>query len=301
MIDQALNWGIEVIRAVQGCIKSPAMTVIMKGISFLGTQWFYLLAFPFIYWCVDRKKGTRIGLIFFISAFCNSWVKDLCGQPRPYNLDPSVGLDQEPTHGFPSGHAQNSLVFWGASAWQLMASPWKIIVPVLVVLLVSFSRVYLGVHFPTDIFGGWLIGAVLLVIDYFFGGRIARALERAQPRIRAALASLVALIMLALLRSDTSVSGIFFGVAMGFAFVPEAAPFSASGSAAQKALRILLGLGVTALIYLGLKAVFPKAGSPLYDLFHFLRYAIIGIWGTLGAPWVFLKTGLAKREEKAAA
>jgi len=300
MIDQALNWGVSLIRAVQGAIKSPAMTVIMNVLTFMGTEWFFILVFPFIYWCVDRRKATRIGVLFLVSTFFNLWIKDLCRQPRPYNLDPSVGLSSESSYGFPSGHAQGAVVFWGSAA-QFFRSPWGAIVALVMILLISFSRIYLGVHFPTDVFGGWLLGLIFLALDYFFGEKISRVLRRAHPRLRAALVSLVALAMLAVHRNETAIPGLFFGAALGFAFVPETVPFDAKGTALQKVLRMLLGLGITAGIYLGLKAVFPKQGSELYDLFHFLRYALLGAWVSIGAPWFFIKIGISTKEAKEAA
>jgi membrane-associated phospholipid phosphatase len=298
-MEEALNWGLGVVRGVQ-TIMSPALTAVMKGLSFLGTEWFFLLALPLIYWCVNRRRGVRLSLLFLASSFFNLWLKDLFAQPRPYELDPKVGLAKESSYGLPSGHAQGSVVFWGAAA-PLFRRPWGLVLAIFFPLAVSFSRVYLGVHFPTDIFGGWLLGLLFLAFDYFLGDRIERLLGQTHPRLKVAGAAIIALAMNALDMRDTSLSGVFFGAAAGFAFVPTLAPFKNEGSLAQKALRFLVGLAGAGLIYLGLKAAFPAQGSDLYALFRFLRYAILGAWVSFGAPWVFLKLGLASREEAEAA
>jgi membrane-associated phospholipid phosphatase len=296
-MEEALNWGLGVVRGAQ-TIASPGLTLAMKGLSLLGTEWFFLLALPFIYWCLNRNRGVRISLLFLTSAFFNLWLKDIFAQPRPYQLDPKVGLAKESSYGLPSGHAQGSVVFWGSAA-PLFRKPWGLVLAILFPLAVSFSRVYLGVHFPTDIFGGWILGLLFLVLDYFLGDRLERLLGQAHPRLKVAGAALIALAMNALDMRDTSLSGVFFGAAAGFAFVPTLAPFKNEGSALQKTLRFLVGLAGAALIYLGLKAVFPAQGADLYALFRFVRYAALGAWVALGAPWVFLKLRLAERAEAA--
>ncbi|MBL8968006.1 MAG: phospholipid phosphatase, partial [Spirochaetaceae bacterium] len=56
-MESILAWGVDVVRFVQGAA-SPVMTVFMKGLSALGSEWFYLAILPVIYWCVDRRRGA---------------------------------------------------------------------------------------------------------------------------------------------------------------------------------------------------------------------------------------------------
>lgn len=298
-MDGILAWGLDVVRSVQ-TIAGPGLTVAMKVITLLGTEWFFLAALPLIYWCVDRKRGVRISVLFLISSFTNLWCKDLFAQPRPFQLDPKVGLASETSYGLPSGHAQGTVVFWGLAA-PLFKKPWGLVLAIAMPLVVSFTRIYLGVHFPTDIFAGWILGILFLVVDYAFGDRLERALSRLNTRLKVALAALLALGMNALDMRDTSISGVFFGAAVGFSFLPKVAPYKTEGSLGQKALRYLLGLAGAGIIYAGLKAVFPGQGSELYALFRFIRYGLLGAWVSLGAPWVFSKLGLVELEAAEAA
>jgi hypothetical protein len=106
----------------------------------------------------------------------------------------------------------------------------------------------------------------------------------------------LALGMNALNMEDTSLSGVFFGAAVGFIYVPKVLPFKTEGSLGQKGLRLLLGLAGAGVIYLGLKALFPGQGSAQYALFRFLRYGLVGAWVAIGAPWVFAKLRLVELE-----
>jgi len=287
-----LAWGLDLIRTVQQ-IANPTLTVIMKVITALGTEWFYLAALPLIYWCVDRRRGIRVGLLFLFSSFLNLWVKDLCAQPRPFEFDSSVGLASETSYGLPSGHAQGSVTFWGAAA-PLFRKPWGLVLAIVLPLLIGFSRIYLGVHFPTDVFAGWLIGGILVAGDAIFGDRISGFLGKQSLRIKTVAIALIALVMNFLDMRDTSIAGIFLGAGLGFLFAEKYAAFEARGGLGAKVLRYLFGLAGAAVIYLGLKAVLPGQGSELYALCRFLRYALVGAWIGFGAPWVFLRLHLAE-------
>jgi hypothetical protein len=173
------------------------------------------------------------------------------------------------------------------------------------------SRIYLGVHYPQDVLWGWGVGTVLaLGIIWLIplGERLVQGLETTLGRrvriIKIAAAALVAYALNAFNSLngpvDTSMGGAFFGFALGRilltdpekpAYIPD---FHAGrGSLIQKAARLLLGLGGLALIYFGLKAVFPGEGSPHYTLLRFLRYGLVAFWAALGAPLVFAKLRLA--------
>ena len=133
-------------------------------ISELGTEDFYLLVMPILFWSVDAALGMRVGFLLAFSAMTNTFLKWVFGLPRPYWIDSRVkGLVAEPSFGAPSGHAQFNLSIYGLIAVTLRRrSVW--IVATVLVALISFSRVVLGVHFYLDILLGWLFGFLVLWI-----------------------------------------------------------------------------------------------------------------------------------------
>jgi hypothetical protein len=108
--------------------------------------------------------------------------------------------------------------------------------------------------------------------------------------------------MNSLLPEDTMISGAFLGAAAGFALASRNIPIDQQDTVRQKIFRYLAGLASTGIVYFALKF----ASNPLNalsnnsqaQLIHFVRYAIVGGWVSYGAPFIFLKLGLATREAR---
>lgn len=291
-MESVLGWGLEVIRSVQ-TISSPALTIAMKALTLLGSEYFYLLFLPIMFWCVDERHATRFGLVFITSSFTNSWLKFAFAQPRPYQIDPSVGLSSESSYGLPSGHSQGSSTFWGLLAPRLRR-PWGLVLALLLPLAISFSRIYLGVHFPTDVIAGLVLGWGFALAWLILGARVERLVAGWNVRVRIIMIAVLALGMNALNMRDTSMSGVFFGTALGAVVLFDKVHFDASsGSLARKAVRLALGLVGMALLYGGGKLVGTAAHGQNDALIRFIRYGLVGGWVSLGAPWLFLKLKLA--------
>ncbi|MCX8023832.1 MAG: phosphatase PAP2 family protein [Thermanaerothrix sp.] len=134
----------------------------MSLFSTMGTEQFYMLVMPLIFWCVDAGIGLRFALLLFLSGAINTYVKFLFHAPRPFWVEPQVqALSVETSFGVPSGHAQNAASLWGFGTTLVKSKGLKWFM-VLMIILIGLSRVYLGVHFVSDVVAGWLIGVVLL-------------------------------------------------------------------------------------------------------------------------------------------
>ena len=306
------SWGLGVIRAIQS-IASPGLTVFMKAVTSLGTEYVYMLVVMFFFWCVNEKKGFRLGLLIIFTTWVNLSLKGIFNQPRPYELEPALGMAFEPSRAFPSGHAQMSFTFWIALAIDLAKRKkfrpliWG--ASVFLVLLIGFTRLYLGVHFPTDVLGGWIMGGLVLALFYVLDKQGTRILGQQSMRPQLITAAATALIMNALYPADSSLGAMILGFCAGYSLMLKGFPFSAQGELTGKkpggvvlGLRLVLGLTGAVIIYLGLRFVLPGPDSILrgipvlegfYEVGRFIRYGLLGFWGSAGAPWVFRRLALS--------
>ena len=296
-MDPILEWGIEFIVAVQ-VIRSPLLDAFFQGVTFLGDAEFYLLLAPIFIWCVDYRLGARLGVVFLASSYLNAFVKNLLAQPRPCALEPEVCVVEAEGHGLPSGHSQNAVVFWGIIAhWVGQAWAWA--VAILLMVLIGFSRVYLGVHFLTDVLAGWAIGIVILAIFIAFDARIESWLGSLSLTVQLALALAIPLLLLALHPTEVTVqiAGALMGLAIGIALTMRYLKYDAGGPLWKRAARFLVGVAIVAAIFFGLRLVFPAEGESLHGPFRYVRYGLVGLWISAGAPWLFLKVKLAAAGE----
>jgi membrane-associated phospholipid phosphatase len=299
-----LQWGLDFIRLIQSQA-SPMLTVLMKVFTHLGSSVAYIILLPLIYWCVDEKKGLRLGTVVLISVWLNLFLKFVLDQPRPFfvNYDPSLGMIRETMGGLPSGHAQNTLVLWAIIA-SWVNKKWFYGIAALFCLLVGFSRMYLGVHFPTDIIGGWIIGGALLAIYFLAGKKIETLLVSHGSRAGLITCAALAFIMI-LYRPSAELlmpGAMLLGLGTGYYLCKNKIGFTASSLDGRTVIakylvllvRFLLGITVLVLWYvLTKKTMIAFAHSGNYNLFVFLRFGVIALWIAAGAPWLFRSMRLA--------
>jgi membrane-associated phospholipid phosphatase len=290
-----LDWGIDVVLWFQQF--SPTLDLPFSFFTFLGEELFLLLLLPLIYWSLDRALGVRLTALFILSLYLNNAAKVLGNQPRPFEYDTRVRmLFATEGRGFPSGHTQSAVVIWGYLATQLKRR-WATALAALLMGLIPLSRIYLGLHFPTDLLGGYVLGAIVLLLYLWLQPTVEARL--AEMRF-AALLSIALLLPFALLllypgvdKGVITMAGTALGMGVGFLLERRWLRFVVNGTWWKRALRFILGaIGLLAL-WGGLRALF--AGLEPFYLLRFIRYLFVGLWVTWGAPWLFVKFGLAER------
>ncbi len=303
------------------------LEVPMRFFTFLGSETFFLLVLPVVYWCIDAGLGMRIGFILLFSNIFNGIVKLALLAPRPYWIDAGIkALAAESTFGAPSGHAQMATGIWGMAAARFRRrSAW--IIAVTLVFLIGLSRIYLAVHFPSDVLLGWLLGGLTLWAFLALWQPVAAWAKRRtvfQQVLLGLLAPALLLLCNALLvftlrgyvlpaewvtnaarageplpaplsmGGVLTASGTMLGLALGLIWIYHRGGFQPSGPVLKRAVCFLVGLMGVAALYFGLKVLAPSEASLLGLSWHFMRYALLGVWIAAGAPLAFIRLGLTE-------
>jgi membrane-associated phospholipid phosphatase len=285
------QWGIDVIVFIQQ-IRSPFFDLFFFSVSFFGSHVFYLMLLPFFYWCVDKKYASKIFILFLISSWSNTVMKDLIHHPRPFNLNEAVKIGIAGGYGIPSGHAQGSLVV-GVSLMLWFRNRFFSYFIAAAVLLVALSRIYLGVHFPTDILGGWILGTVILILLWPYFDRVEKALSGMNPfALSAAAVVLPAILSLIFaLKWPVMSMGALSGFLNGQIFEKKYSEFQQIKNLKAGILRYISGMMVLGLIFsAGYMVSVLKV--PFHFLIMFILAWISGIWISAGAPRLFKKLGI---------
>jgi membrane-associated phospholipid phosphatase len=326
-MENLLNFGILVTLWVQSLgswLANP-----MQWISTLGTEQFFLLITPAIYWCIDPILGLRFGLTLVIGSSVNAFFKLLCLSPRPYWYDGRViAYVAEPTFGLPSWHAQGSATSWGWIAVQIRR-PWAWAAAILLAFLIGFSRIFLGVHFFTDVLTGWLLGTVILWIVLKAEQPVTAWVKTLRLSQQISTVTLISLLIVAsgfILRwsqggwavpsewianaaialpdSDPimplsmsafiSMGGVFLGTLLGAIWLERRGGYTARGNWKQYITRYVLGIIGLLILWMGLGALFPRSEDLVAYTLRYLRYGLAGFWLTGLAPWLFQQLKLAE-------
>ena len=163
-----ISWFDNSIYNIVISIKSDFMTNIVKGITFLGSVKFIIIinVLLFIYAMFKKKyKLLLITISSITSPIVNNILKVIFKRPRPI----LINLIEETSYSFPSGHSMISILFYGSIIYLLnkyKIKYYKLISVILsvLILLIGLSRIYLGVHYPSDVLGGYLTAGICLTI-----------------------------------------------------------------------------------------------------------------------------------------
>ncbi len=307
-MDELMRLGIEWIVVLQS-LSSPLLTRAMEIFTFLGSELFFLLVMPAVLWCYDASIGIRTGLALLTSAGLNGILKLAFRLPRPFWIDSRVQpWATETSYGLPSGHSQNAVVLWGYLAYRIRRW-WITAIAVVLILGTSISRVYLGVHFPTDVLAGWIVGAAWLAFFVWLETPVSRWTSRQSLSIRLLAAAAASLGLLAIgalvawaaeppvtqyppdlvrqahtIHGLISSTGALLGVATGGVLLSAWGKFDGRGGGLWKRFgRFGLGMAGVVVLYAGLAALLPDG-----EAWRYLLYALIGLWAVYGAPRAFV-------------
>ncbi|HSM24902.1 MAG TPA: phosphatase PAP2 family protein [Anaerolineaceae bacterium] len=299
----------------------------MRFFSFLGDEEFYLFIMPAIYWCFDSGLGLRLGMLLMISNGVNGIFKYLFQGPRPFWVnDKVIAYIHETSFGVPSGHSQNAVAIWGYFA-AIVKKSWLRWLFIAIFVLIGLSRIYLGAHFILDVVIGWLIGGILVFLFIFVEKKYSQRIVLWTKGKKIGIAVLFSLFMLIIpillvtmnqnwqfspvylenvnrvfegntpqpfsLDGILTASGAWLGLIVGVVLVSDKIPLGKiTSSLNKKIVRFIIGLIGVMILWAGLRLVFPSDIAFLSEFLRFVRYFLIGIWISGGAPFLFRRLNL---------
>ena len=151
-------------------IRNPVFDFLFSTITHIGEETVFLVISLLFFWCINKREGYYILICGLLGTVINQAMKLTFKIPRPWVKDPSFTIVEsaraEATgYSFPSGHTQNVSTTFGAIGLYSKRAPVRII-SVIIVVLVAFSRMYLGVHTPLDVCVSLAIGAAIITLLY---------------------------------------------------------------------------------------------------------------------------------------
>ena len=183
-----LDFDAAILLWIQDILRNPFLDVIFKTITHLGDKGIFWISLSLVF-CIFKKtrKAGFFALFALLSSVLvnNVILKNVIGRIRPYEI--IAGLECIIAHAtdasFPSGHTGAS---FAAAIVYLFKLPKKISIPALIMAaLIGFSRLYVGIHYPTDVFAGAITGAALGISVCIIGDFIIKKWNEKHPKAEA--------------------------------------------------------------------------------------------------------------------
>ena len=159
------------------------MMVLLTRLADDGIVWI-VLAIALICYKPTRKMGISVGVALLLGLLVgNLGLKNLFARPRPYTVNPDVSMliDKLNSYSFPSGHTR--CCFESGMAMYLCDKRWGKAAFVLGGFI-GFSRMYLYMHYPTDVIGGLVLGLINGLIAFFIVDKIYKLIENRKSRLQ---------------------------------------------------------------------------------------------------------------------
>lgn len=293
-------------------IRTPVADAVLSVVTHLGSELVFMVLAVTMYWCVSKSRGLYLLSVGCFGTTVNQFLKITFRVPRPWVKDPNFTIVESARadatgYSFPSGHTQNAVGTFGCLARTSKSVRFRDLCIVLAVL-VSFSRLYLGVHTPLDVGVSAIIAAAMVFGMY----PLFRDLDEKPMKAIWILAAMGLVNVLFLLyatlwsfpadadaellahgvENAAKLTGALAGMAVGYWVDLKKIRFDTKAPLLGQILKVVLGLAGLLAFKEGLK---PLLGSSLWS--GVIRYGLMtffaaGIW-PMTFPW-FARLGRKK-------
>lgn len=284
---------MEVIKFLQS-FSSDFLDMFMIFITHFGSLYVLMFFICIIYWCYNKEIGYKMAIVVSCSFVLNSLLKGFVQSPRPIGYDGVFSIAEFTATGysFPSGHAQNITTF-GVSLFIFTRNKLMFVLNSILVILVSISRMYLGLHWPTDIFGGIVMALIISIVL----NEVLVKLDDFKTNILIGILILVFTIGFTFIRIDKMGQdylksiGLFAGIYLGHLFEIRYVNFSPLASNIDNFMKLIIGIFSTNLILVLFSYLFSDI-----ILTFIIKYFIIGFWIIGFVPLIFKISNLYYKE-----
>ncbi|HHI3609890.1 TPA: phosphatase PAP2 family protein [Bacillus anthracis] len=259
-------------------LEGSVLTAFLKLVSIIANETLYLIVISISYWCISKRKAFHMIVMLCFSRYIGIMVKEFMKIPRPYTYDGIEALYEKSAAGysFPSTHVQLSTTFWG-SFMILCKKRIVWIIGIIFIILVAISRLYLRVHWLSDI-----IGAVLFsVIVVYLYKKVTMELSDRKFILLQRIILAVSLIMYVMTSQvdNLKLLGVLTGSTIGIMLENHFINMNESNDFKMQVVKTVLGLSIMLIMQFILKKVIPDM--------YYLRYAVTGITITFLCPFIF--------------
>lgn len=298
-ISPFFQWLLAQLYAIAG-IRSSFLTTFFSVLTYLGHEMGFLVIAIILLWCLNKKYGYRLLIVFMVATFLSQFLKAAFMIPRPWVLDPNfdafvVQSAKADATGFsfPSGHTMTACLSLGALA-MYFKKKWLYAISAVLIPLVGFSRMYLGVHTLLDVVVGLLIGVIVLgAFALIFKGR-ENSTKLTDTFMFIGLGLSACLVGYLLLTKPGSAVGQsvaethaeavkdaakLLGAAIGMVFAKllddRFIHFETGTVWWKQIIKAWVGMAIIVLIWFGFKKIFPA--RPVFDAIRYFLMAFVGI------------------------
>ena len=280
------EWEVSLIQWIQSWLGTVGVAIATVFTMF-GEDLICIAVLGFIYWCWDKELGKEVGLNLLLAVTLCGMIKNIAMRRRPYfdnegvkclkAVDSKADIYDIPAQGysFPSIHATKAVTLYTSVGLYTKKKILTVVLGVILPLLIGISRVCLGVHYPTDVIAGWLIGALIIFLVPLLKKKIKNRW------IFYAILVLVTVPGWFYCKSTDYYTG--FGFLTGFILATEFEERFVKFETTRNVLRWILRLGIGIGLYFGINTLlklpfsgdFLDSGTTLAYAVRAIRYFVI--------------------------